>query len=374
MKDEIHNSQFIIQKRVLILLFALIVLSGCVRIKEEIAFYPPTEEKEILVGILIPYESRYKVLGEDMRDGILLGLNGIRSNIYDTEADPIQAIKVSKKAILEDGVMGIIGPLLSSTAIPVASIAQSMGVVMLSPMATEQRLPSIGRYIYRLYSPSDVQEIVLARYIMEEVETENIVVLAPDDSHGKWLVKGFQDEIEKLGGAISRIFYYPPGVADLREIMLELKELRPDALFVPAYEADISAIAPQFVYYEVLTPSTVILGLREWGYPGVRREYRDYLDKVIFTSVQDLDYQELEESFAHRYGRNLTKASIMGYAAGRLFALAVQDGVDGRDELLFWLENNDTIQPLPGISLSRENLADYVRIYSMRDGRVEVLR
>jgi branched-chain amino acid transport system substrate-binding protein len=360
-------------KKYALILF-LIVLSSCARIREKIALYPELEKKPPLCGILIPYEPKYRVLGEDMRDGVLLGLNGIRANVYDTYADPIQAIEAVKKAIFKDGVTCIIGPLLSSTAIPIACISQLAGVPMLSPTATEVRLPSIGKYIFKLYSPADVEEIALARYIMENIRPYDIAILASDDPYGREITRRFKEEIEAMNGRIIRVFYYIPGSPDLRENMLSLRDMNADAIFISANESDIPGIASQFAYYEVLDTSTIIFGMEEWGYPRITEEYVKYLPHVIFTSLSDFArYPDFEEKFRHRFGRTPTDAAFMGYAASRLFALAVKDGASNRKSLQSWLSNNDTVQPFSGIALSKEELISYVRIFEMKDGDIRPL-
>ncbi len=351
------------------LFFVLLVL-GCAGVKEKEAVYPPIEKKHPLCAVLVPYESRYRTLGEDMRDGVLLALDKLNVITYDTDADAIRAIEVAKRAIHQDGVTCIIGPLLSSTAIPVACISECAGVPMLSPMATEQGLRDIGEHIYKIYSPYDVEEVVLASYVAKELKPDKIAALAPDDSYGREMVKSFDNELGKMDMGICQVFYYTPGFSDLKDFILGLKALDADAIFVPAYESDIPAIAPQFVYYEAIGPKTVILGLREWGYPEIMKEYEGYLENVVFTSVETLEYPIMKRSFSERFGREATKSAVMGYAAGRFFALAIKDGISNREAFSFWLSDNDTIQTLPGISLSKKGLSSYVRIFCVRSGEI----
>ncbi|OYD16888.1 hypothetical protein CH333_02245 [candidate division WOR-3 bacterium JGI_Cruoil_03_44_89] len=356
------------------LIFFLIVLSGCTWIREKISPYPELEKKIPLCGILVPYEPMYRILGEDLRDGVLLGLGRKGANVYDTGADPIQAIEVVKKAIFEDGVTCIIGPLLSSTAIPVACVSQLAGVPMLSPTATEERLPSIGKYIYKLYSPADVEEIALAHYVIREARLYDIAILTSDDSYGREITKKFGKEIERLGGRITHVFYYTPGSSDLRESMLSLRDANINAIFISAHESDIPGIASQFAYYEVVDSSAIIFGTEEWGYPKIINEYEDYLPHVVFTSLSDFGkYPEFEDDFNRKFDRTPTEAAFMGYAAARLFILAVENGASNRKKLQSWLSDNETIQPLFGIALSKEELVSYVRIFEVKRGKVGLL-
>jgi len=357
-----------------LLILLIIIIAGCAKIREKIVLYPKLEKKPLLCGILIPYEPRYRSLGEDMRDGVLLGLDGIKASVYDTDADPIQAIEAVKKAIFKDRVTCIIGPLLSNTAIPVACVSQLAGVPMLSPTATEERLPSIGEHIYKLYSPLDIEEIALARYIMKDIKPYDIAILASDDSYGRRIARKFKEEIGLLGGKIVHVFYYTPGSSNLRESMLSLRDTNTDAIFVSASESDIPAIASQFAYYEVLDSSTIIFGMEDWGYPRVVGEYVSYLPCVIFTSFSDFGkYPEFERAFNHRFGRAPTDVAFMGYAAAKLITRAVKNGINDRKSLQFWLSDNDTIQPLSGIALSKEELFSYVKIFEVKKGNIKPL-
>ncbi|MCK4330385.1 ABC transporter substrate-binding protein [candidate division WOR-3 bacterium] len=357
------------------ILFLIILLSGCSMITDRITTRKELEKKVPLCAILVPNELRYGALGEDLKDGVLLGLNDIDSKIYDTDADPIQAIEQAKFAIFNDGVTCIIGPLLSSTAIPVACISELAGVPMISPTATEQRLPFIGEFIYKLYSPIDVEEIALARYIMSKLRFYRIAVLASDDSYGKDITLRFKNEIEKLGGIVSNVFYYTPGSSNLRETMLSLRDIDVNAIFIPAYESDIPGIASQFAYYEVLDSTTAILGLKEWGYPEIVDEYKNYLPHVILTSLSDFGrYPEFEKAFKDRYNKIPTEAAIMGYSAAKIFVLALKDGANSRKSLYSWLSKSKSIQPLSGISLSKEGLISYIRIFEVSRGELRELK
>ncbi len=357
------------------IILVLLTLFGCAGTLEKIRPTRELEEGPPLCAILTTGEERYLLLGEDLRDGALIGLDNIRSKVYNTAGDPIQAIEQAKLAIFTDSATCIIGPLLSSTAIPVACISELSGVPMISPTATEQRLPLVGEFIFKLYSSVDAEELAMARFIMNNFRFYKIVVLAPDDSYGRDIAQRFNDEIERLGGGVFNSFFYPPGSSNLREYMISLREIDADAVFIPAYESDITGIASQFAYYEAIDSSTVVFGLSEWGHPALIEEYKNYLPYVFFTSLSDFDgYQEFETDFTHKYARTPTRTAFMGYSAAKIISVAMSEGAIRRDALKSWLSDNQRYQPVKGISLNKEEVIPYVRIYELYRGELEELK
>jgi branched-chain amino acid transport system substrate-binding protein len=363
-------------KKFIPLLFIVCVF-GCIKkidIKEKIS--RPREQRKPLFGILAPFNEKYRIFGEDIRDGALLAIGDSNVVTYNTESDPIKSVFLTKKLIKEDGVIGIIGPLFSNTTIASACVAQCYGVPFISPMATDERISLIGDFIYKLNSPSEAQNLTIADFAIQNLNIKNLAILYPDDSYGRVSLRLFSREVKNLGGRVIINIGYEPGESDFREELLKLRDAHPEGIFISAYKSDAKIIAPQLWYYQIANSQTIrILGNNSWGEKEMIRDNEKYLEGIFFTNLPESQkYSNFDTLFFERYKREPTKASLIGYCSMKLYKKALDDGVNTREELEKWLNANENLEIEPGISLSIEVCKRYITINTIKEGKLTTLK
>jgi branched-chain amino acid transport system substrate-binding protein len=82
------------------------------------------------------------------------------------------AIDAARKLISQQSVSAIVGPQFSRNAIPVAGVAESARVPMISPASTRPETTAGKRYVFRAAFTDPFQGRVLARIARDELKAE----------------------------------------------------------------------------------------------------------------------------------------------------------------------------------------------------------
>jgi branched-chain amino acid transport system substrate-binding protein len=221
------------------------------------------------VGVLCPLGGRYAPLGSEFLKGASVamkearegGLGGAEIVVGDTRGDPLVTRSVAERLIVEEGVVALVGCVLSSSTIVAAHVAEHHGTVLLSPVATEEGIAEIGEHVFQIGSDIEVEIAALARLACGELRLRRIAYLAVDDLRSRRLGGLFDREVTLAGGEVCISAYYPEGSTDFHEMILNLREAAPEALFIASDVEDLILILPQLSFYEF---GAQLLGLSTW--------------------------------------------------------------------------------------------------------------
>lgn len=275
------------------------------------------------IGLLLPLTGEAAAYGRAVQQGVELSLESNKleeSNwsilVKDTEGDPIIALERARELIEEDEVLAILGPVLSLTTIPVAARANDMRVPIISPTATDERISSIGPYVFQLNPSIRIHGRTMARFAVEKFGFSQFSLLYPSDGYGEEMIKVFSEEIEKLGGKILSSESYPLGMTDFQKLILGIKRTQPEALFIPAHPEEVLLIAPQLRFHRL---ETTILGGTGWGADRVVES--KYAEGAFFP-LNPVEGEEVSTGvegfirrFRERYNETPSHSSALGYDA-----------------------------------------------------------
>ncbi len=337
---------------------------------------PPTAPK---IGLIVPLSGEYRNFGLAVRQGVELALAGAGVTLLtvDSQGDPIVALKQAKGLIQEKEVIAILGPVVSMPAIAAAAIANSFGVPLLSPTATEERIATIGPYVFQLNSSIEAQGRTIASYALSNLALTRLAVLHPSDSYGRDLTRAFSQQVMTMGGSIVAVEGYEEGATDFKEQILRIKLQEPDAIFVPAYPDEIVLIAPQLRYYEV---DAQILGSDGWNSDKVTTLGEDYVEGVIFTAAslkrdESLAAKEFATQFELAYNTQPTRTSALAYDAARVVMEGIWNGATTRVTLREYLASVAGYWGASGlISLTGSGGAGGVSLCTIRKGEIVELQ
>lgn len=193
--------------------------------------------------------------------------------VGDNGAKPDQAAAVAQRLIAQDQVMAMIGPNISSCAIPAAEIAEGFGCLMITPLSTNQRTTKETgtdkpkRYVFRAGFTEIFEQMALAKFAMDQLHAKRVAVLydmsseAPN-SESKLFKKAF----EAQGGTVVRMETYSTGDRDFRAQLTNIKLAGPDLIFLPTYYNDVPLIAEQA---HQLGIKAIFLGNSAWSTPEI---------------------------------------------------------------------------------------------------------
>jgi branched-chain amino acid transport system substrate-binding protein len=296
------------------------------------------------IGCILPLTGRYSVYGERTLDAIILATGifdprreiPVKLIIEDSKSDPIAAREAVAKLAWEDNVIGIIGPLGSTTSSAAAEEAQKIGIPILT-LTQKEGITETGDYVFRNFLTSRMQVQSLVKYTFENLGLTSFAILYPDDSYGTEMMNLFWDEVLTYGGEIRGIESYDTAQTDFGKEIKSIvrldspesdensEEAEPfidfDALFIPDSSSRILMIAPQLAFYDVT--NIQLLGTSSWNSPELLDIDTKNIEGAIFTDGFFLEshspsVREFIDRFYTALGREPGNLDALAYDAARI--------------------------------------------------------
>lgn len=271
-----------------------------------------------VVGCLLPLSGPFAIYGEEVLNGIQLGLGipgGLEVVIRDTVNLSERDAAEIKGLVRDEKVLALIGPLSSSKAEVVAGKAQELGVPIIT-LTQKQGITEKGDMVFRNFlTPLREVERVLGRDLMDR-GIRRFAILYPDNSYGRFFMNLFWDRVDELGGEVTAVESYDPEQTDFAdnikkmvglyrprpgEMVEKLKAMRTpeedeseilteepepiidfDAVFIPDVFQRVALIAPQLVYHDVT--DVQLMGTSLWQSPRLTEMAGDYVQEAIIPS------------------------------------------------------------------------------------------
>jgi branched-chain amino acid transport system substrate-binding protein len=238
------------------------------------------------LGLLCPLTGEYAALGQAMVEGARIAVQEhdqgsaepVELVSRDTAGDGVRAVLGARELIDAQGVVAVVGELLSSTTIAAAAVCQERSVPLVSPTATQATISDIGGYVFQTNLTSAYETSLLARAATEKLLKRRFAVLHPDDDEGRAAADMFQREIERRGGRIVAREGFERDVTDFKEIVRRLRAAAPEALFLPCGPVQLRLIAPQLTFYQL---EVQLLGPSSWSSAPLAAELAADLDRAV---------------------------------------------------------------------------------------------
>ncbi len=185
------------------------------RVLADIAAMAQLDRKKI--GVILPLSGSHKVYGERAKKAVDLALKlrlaeqGIDLVYADSAGDGVGVAKAMRKLVLEDHVLGVVGPLLRKEALEAAYAAEEYQVPLMS-LSSAPGVPEVGSYVFRLATMPRQQVQALVDYEWTVREHRTFAMLIPQHPYGEDMAQAFWDEVKKRGGEIVAVERYEDGV------------------------------------------------------------------------------------------------------------------------------------------------------------------
>ncbi len=183
------------------------------------------------LGALLPLmqksgPSAMKGIGGEVFEGITYAVERFGANprnrihvtleVRDSERDPETAKRHVREFAEDKDVVGIMGPVFSAPTLAAASVAETMGIPLITPTANANGIAAVGRHIFQTNADYEMRGRAMARFAVVAKGFTNLAVLAPSDSYGKFMAEGFTREAIRLGAKIVANEWYLRGAGDLK--------------------------------------------------------------------------------------------------------------------------------------------------------------
>lgn len=231
---------------------------------------PGGTKKDIVLGVLLPITGAFDFLGEDASVGIEfvredierqggISLGGERYSltyeILDTQGNSERTVGLVQKLINSGKAIGIVGPIMSSLAIPAAGICENAGFPMITPSATNPEVTRGKSYVFRGCFTDDYQGEAVASFLCEEMGIKTALVLFDvSNVYNRYMAQSFVREFIRCRGEVIGEIEYLQGERDFTAEVDTIIAQNPEAVFLPNYRDDINVQVKK---------------LRESGYEGI---------------------------------------------------------------------------------------------------------
>ena len=362
------------------------------------------------VAVLLPLSGKYEAVGRQVRESFEFGYRqgrGDRKLIFvDSGASPETAVAALEGAVIDEGVIGVVGPLLTDETQAVVDAAEALQVPL---MSLSTGLDDAAAYTWTLQgmvTPRD-QIIALLEQVMTGDGLTSFVTFAPESSYGKQASTIFEEEVTARGGTVTAIEFYDRVATEMLEDakilgrkdydlrareFYDLKKAtkeaggNPDsvvlppvldfeAIFLPEKASRVPLACAALAYEEFpmgdfqptkTSPVIPVLGLSGWNHPNLVQTGGPYARRSYFTDAFLLEtsgedppwipkpmVQAFVEAFRAEHNRTPSPREAIVADIGRLVAFATADGAATRAELrdaLLEAKPDNTVTGLTGIN------------------------
>ena len=224
------------------------------------AFMLPTQASAadtIKVGIVLPLTGPQAKFGEiekqsfDMALEEINGGGGVKGKklefiMEDDTGRPEVGRSVVEKLITKDKVVMLGGGYSSSVTFGVAGVAQQNRVPFLVNTGSADKITEQGwDYIFRLNPPVSEYASGVETFLAEVVKPKDAVILHENSLFGTKGAKAFQKSCEKLGIKVLMTEGYEHGGIDFKPVLVKVKQLNPDLVYMISYIMDASLLMRQ---------------------------------------------------------------------------------------------------------------------------------
>lgn len=293
------------------------------------------------VGVIAPLTGSVSVYGIAVKNAAEMakeeinaagGIDGkmVELVIMDDKGDSTEGVSAFNK-LVSDGITVVLGPVTSGVTSAVTSIANSEGVVMLTPTSTADTITTESDYVFRSCFKDSYQGIMGAKFLSENGYSKAAVLYCAGDTYSKGLRDSFVAAAPDFGIEV---------VVDEASSSMDDTDFTTQATKIAAAGADSLFAA---YYYNAagpyIIPQTRAAGftgavMGPDGFDGIVPDYitgtmADY-NNVFFTNHYSTeDEKEIVQSFIANYqaayGEMPNALAALGYDGANMLFKAITE-------------------------------------------------
>ena len=270
--------------------------------------------QDIKVGGIGPVTGEAATFGVSTKNGMTMvveewnakggvfGGRKVKLIFEDDKGDPAEGATVYTKLIQQDGVVAIVGTVMSKVTLAGAPICQAAGIPMISPTSTNEKVTLVGDYIYRACFIDPFQGTVGATFAFKDLKAKKAAAIFDiGNDYTKGLSENFKITFEKLAGKGSVVAYegHPTGATDFKAQLTKILAAKPDVLYVSDYYNDVGLIAKQARELGFKGP---MVGGDGWDSPDLVKIGGKAVENGFFTNhYSPADKRKIVQDFVTKY-------------------------------------------------------------------------
>lgn len=211
---------------------------------------------DITIAAVGPITGQDAPTGEQMQHGAEAAVEAINNAggvldqqikliIKDDACDPKQSVAVANE-LASEGVLGIIGPMCSGSAIPASKIYNEENILMITPSATSPSLTDQGlKNIFRTCGRDEQQGTLVANYIVKHFSGKSVAIINDKTAYGHGLANVVYGRLQDLGVKPVLFESISRGERDYSSLVSKFKENNVDVVFFGGYHTEAGLIVRQ---------------------------------------------------------------------------------------------------------------------------------
>jgi branched-chain amino acid transport system substrate-binding protein len=297
---------------------------------------PAVAADTIKVGIVLPVTGSQAKFGEiekqsfDMALEEINGSGGVNGKkleflIEDDTGRPEVGRSVVEKLITKDKVVMLGGGYSSSVTYAVAGVAQQNRIPFLVNTGSADKITEQGwDYIFRLNPPVSEYASGVETFLAEVVKPKTAVILHENSLFGTKGAKSFNKSCDKLGIKVLMTEGYEHGGIDFKPVLVKVKELNPDLVYMISYIMDASLLMRQARELK-LTPKLFVGGAAGFTLPEFSQNAGPAANYVVSATLwhQVLPLPgayDYFQKFKARYNKDTEYHGAEAYSAAYVIA------------------------------------------------------
>jgi branched-chain amino acid transport system substrate-binding protein len=257
---------------------------------------PAVAADSVKVGIVLPLTGAQAKFGEIEKLSFDLaleeinaagGINGKKLDllIEDDTGRPDVGRSVVEKLITKDKVVMVGGGYSSSVTYAVAGVCQQNEMPFLVNTGSADKITTSGwDYIFRLNPPVSHYADAIETLLTQVIKPKTVGILHENSLFGTKGASSFEKTCKRLGIKVLLKEGYEHGGIDYKPVLVNIKQLNPDILYMVSYIMDASLLMKQAKELK-LTPMMFIGGAAGFTLPEFVQNAGVASDKVISATL-----------------------------------------------------------------------------------------
>ncbi len=248
----------------------------------------------------------------------------------DHTSDPSVAATLAVTQVSREKVLGIIGPLISRQAIPVAQMAQAYATPMITPWSTSPLTTKDRPFVFRTCFVFTVQGPMLTKFAASQFKATKAAVLYDIISaYPRGMANSFKEAFETVNGPGSVVAFeeFRTGDTDFSKQMQRIKASGAGIVFTPQHYNEVPLIVRQAKAAGLTIP---IVGSNSWAGGDLIGACGTDCNGLFFSgnyapgNAKGLN-KTFVEAYTKAYGLDPDEPAALTWDAARLMIQAIKD-------------------------------------------------
>jgi len=298
----------------------------------------------IRIGFALPFSGMFELVGNHSKNATELVKNEIDAAggiqvgdkkyqvefVYgDNESSPTTAGAVTVKLITQEKVLGIVGGLSSSQAIPTGQMAQAFATPMISPWSTSPITTKDRPYVFRSCFVFTIQGPALTKFAANEFNATKAAVLYDIvAAYPRGMAKNFKEAFEAQNGAGSVVAFeeFRTGDQDFSNQLARIKASGAEFIFSPQHYNEVPLIVRQAKQIGLNIP---VVGSNSWAGGDLIGECGADCEGLFFTGnyapgkAKGLN-KKFVDAYVKAFGQNPDEPAALTWDALRVMIEAIK--------------------------------------------------